>query len=155
MVDFIAVFCSGVFFGVALCITWVQHPAALEIGPAFAGRLFSPMYRRAAPLQIALAALGTLSGLGAWWRGSGGLWLPGALLLFAVIPFTLVFMMPVNNQLLAPGRDSEALDTEPSFVGGGTYTRCAPLSAASPSWFNWPRSLLGSRAGGLGRHDSW
>ncbi|HEY8153411.1 MAG TPA: DUF1772 domain-containing protein [Myxococcota bacterium] len=113
MVDFIAVFCSGVFFGVALCITWVQHPAALEIGPAFAGRLFSPMYRRAAPLQIALAALGTLSGLGAWWRGSGGLWLPGALLLFAVIPFTLVFMMPVNNQLLAPGRDSEALDTEP------------------------------------------
>jgi hypothetical protein len=42
MVEFVATFCSGVFFGVALCITWVQHPAALEVGPAFAVRFFSP-----------------------------------------------------------------------------------------------------------------
>ena len=112
MVEFITIFCSGVFFGVALCITWVQQPAALEIGPAFAGRLFSPMYRRAAPMQVAVASLGTLSGLWAWWQGSGGLWLLGALLLFTVIPFTLLRIMPVNNQLLTPGRDAEAPDTE-------------------------------------------
>jgi hypothetical protein len=112
MPEFIAPFCSGVFFGVALCITWVELPAAFEVGPAFAGRLFSPMYRRAAPLQVALAAVGTLSGAWSWWRGSGRLWLLGALLLFAVVPFTLVRIMPVNNQLSAAGREVESLDTE-------------------------------------------
>src|SRR5262245_66533495 len=77
--EFIAVFCGGVFFGAAFYVMVAQHPAALEIGPSFAGRFFGPMYRRAAPLQVVLAAFGTLAGLGAWWRGSGLAWLVGAL----------------------------------------------------------------------------
>jgi hypothetical protein len=113
MAEFIAIFCCGVFFGVALCITSIQHPAALEVGPGFAGRFFTPMYRRAAPLQVSLAALGTLSGLWCWWRGSGSGWLLGSLLLFAVIPYTLVRILPDNDQLSAPGRDADAADTEP------------------------------------------
>ena len=44
--------------------------------------------------------------------GSGGSWALGALLLFAVIPFTLLRIMPVNHQLLAPGRDAQAPETE-------------------------------------------
>jgi len=112
VLKFTSVFCCGVFFGAALYITLAQHPAALEVGPSFAGRFFAPMYRRASAMQVALAALGTLAGLGAWWQGSGLVWLTGAVLLFAVIPFTLVRIMPVNNQLLAPGRNPEALDTE-------------------------------------------
>ena len=110
--EFVAIFCCGSFFGAALYITLAQHPAALEVGPSFAGRFFGPMYRRAAAMQVALAALGTLAGLGAWWHGSGFAWLAGALLLFAVVPFTFIRIMPVNNQLLAPGRDPEASDTE-------------------------------------------
>lgn len=112
MIEFVSVFCSGVFFGAALYITLAQHPAALEVGASFAGRFFGPMYRRAAGMQVALAALGTLAGLWTWWHGSGLLWLIGALLLFAVVPFTLVRIMPINNQLLAPGREPEAPDTE-------------------------------------------
>jgi len=113
MIEFLAVFCCGSFFGAALYITLAQHPAALEVGPSFAGRFFASMYRRAAALQVALAVLGTLAGLGAWWRGSGIVWLVGALLLFAVVPFTLVRILPVSHQLLAAGRDPEAPDTEP------------------------------------------
>ena len=45
MLELIVVFCSGVFFGVALCITWVQHPAALEVGPAFAVQLAALAFR--------------------------------------------------------------------------------------------------------------
>ena len=112
MPEFIAVFCSGVFFGAALYITVVQHPATLEAGASFAGRFFAPMYRRAYAMQVVLAVLGTLAALWAWWQGSGFLWLLGALLLFAVVPFTFIRIMPVNNQLLAPGRDPEAPDTE-------------------------------------------
>ena len=112
MPAFIAVFCSGVFFGAALYIAVAQHPAALEIGASFAARFFPLMYRRAANLQAALAAVGTLAGLWAWWVAGGLSWLLGTLLLFAVIPFTLIRIMPVNRQLLAPGRDPEAPDTE-------------------------------------------
>ena len=47
----LATFCCGVFFGAALYISLVQHPAAVETGTDFAGRFFRPMYRRAAILQ--------------------------------------------------------------------------------------------------------
>lgn len=113
MAEFVSVFCSGVFFGAALFISWAQHPATLSVGPAFAGRFFSLMYRRAAPLQSTLAALGSASSLWAWWRGSGGLWFLGGILLFAVIPFTFVRMMPVNDQLLALRSEAEAGEAEP------------------------------------------
>lgn len=89
-----------------------QHPATLEIGAASAGRFFPLMYRRAAPMQAALAAAGTAGGLWTWWRDGGGAWLAGALLLFAVIPFTLIVIMPVNDQLRASDRTAEAADTE-------------------------------------------
>jgi hypothetical protein len=110
--EFVAVSCCGAFFGAALYITLVQHPAALEVGPSFAGRFFAPMYRRASVMQVPLALVGTLAALGVWWQRAGLAWLLGALLLLTVIPFTLVGMMPINHRLLAPGRDPEAPDTE-------------------------------------------
>jgi hypothetical protein len=112
MAEFISVFCTGVFFGAALYISIAQHPATLDAGVQFAGRFFPPMYRRAATLQVALAVLGTLASLWSWWQGAGLLWLASAVLLFAVIPFTVLVIMPVNHRLLAPGRNPEAPDTE-------------------------------------------
>jgi Anthrone oxygenase len=108
----VAVFCSGVFFGVALYISLVQQPAALELGTGFAGRYFPAMYRRAAPLQVTLAFAGTLASLWCWWRGAGGAWLVGALLLFAVVPFTLIAILPVTNRLLDDRRAPDAADID-------------------------------------------
>ena len=112
MEGIIATFACGVFFGAALYISVVQHPASLETGTVFAGRFFPPMYRRASALQISAALVGALAGIVAWFRGAGFEWLAGALLLIAVIAFTLLWIMPVNHELLAPGRDPEAPDTE-------------------------------------------
>src|SRR5258705_11656195 len=127
-----SVFCSGVFFGVALYITLVQQPAALEAGALFARRFFPPMYRRATRMQVPLAALGTLTGVWSWWRGGGVLWLVGALLLVAVVTFTLVRIRPVNNQLLAAARDPEAVDTEalPRRWGSLPPVRTGPIGLA-------------------------
>ena len=125
MSQLVAVFCTGVFFGVALYISLVQQPAALEAGVAVAGRFFAPMYRRAARMQVPLAILGTLSGSWAWWAGGGRLWLVGALLLFAVVPFALVVIMPVNDQLLAADRGPAAPDTEVLLAAGGRCMRSA------------------------------
>ena len=58
-----ALFACGTFYGAALYISLAQHPAALEAGIAVGGRFFPPMYKRAAPLQIAMALAGFLAGL--------------------------------------------------------------------------------------------
>ena len=54
----LATFCCGIFFGAALYISLVQHPAALETGADFAARFFTPMYNRAAIMQASLALVG-------------------------------------------------------------------------------------------------
>jgi len=110
--ELLAVFCCGVFFGAALYITLVQHPAALQVGSSFAGAFFGPMYRRAAPMQVALALVGSLTGLWTWWQGAGSAWLAGALLLFSVVPFTLLRMSSVNQLLLAHAAGREDSETD-------------------------------------------
>ncbi len=96
----LATFCCGVFFGAALYISLVQHPAALEIGDEFAARFFRPMYRRAARLQASLALVGCASASVAWLSGAGALWLAAAVLIGSVVPFTLIVIKPVNDALL-------------------------------------------------------
>lgn len=110
--EVLALFGCGTFFGAAVYISLAQHPAALEAGVPTAARFFPPMYRRAAAMQVALAVVGTVAGIGAWWAGSGLPWLVGASLLFAVVPFTLLVIKPVNNRLLNPDRDPSDADTE-------------------------------------------
>ncbi|HKA32028.1 MAG TPA: DUF1772 domain-containing protein [Candidatus Binatia bacterium] len=105
--EFAATFCCGLFFGAALYVSVVQHPAARETGVDFASRFFGPMYRRAAALQASLASIGFLAGLAAWWSTAGRLWLAAALLLVASVPFTLLVVKPVNDALLAGDRPIE------------------------------------------------
>ena len=113
MFQFVAVTCSGAFFGATLYITLVQHPAMLAAGLPFAARFFSPMYHRAAALQATLAIVGSAAALVAWLRGATAVWLVAALLLFAVVPFTLLIVKPVNDQLFALGRDADVSAIEP------------------------------------------
>ena len=96
----LATFCCGVFFGAALYISLVQHPAALETGYDFAARFFRPMYWRAAILQASLALIGCAAALAAWLSGAGRLWLAAAVLIGSVVPFTLFVIKPVNDALL-------------------------------------------------------
>jgi uncharacterized membrane protein len=98
-VEAAATFCCGVFFGAAVYISLVQHPAALETGGEFAVRFFPPMYARASVMQASLAVIGTLTALAAYGLGAGRAWLLAAVLLAGVIPFTLLVIDPVNQEL--------------------------------------------------------
>ncbi len=84
---------------------------SLQAGIGVALAYFPHMYRHAAPMQVALAIAGSVSGLVAWLQGSGIVWLTGALLLGFVIPFTLLRIKPVNDRLLAPGLDPGVAET--------------------------------------------
>jgi uncharacterized membrane protein len=102
----VATVAAGLFAGAAVYVTVAEHPARLECGQAVAIKEFGPSYRRAAVMQGGLAVVGLLASVGAWYqRGDVG-WLVWGLLLGALVPFTLVVIMPTNRRLLDPGLDS-------------------------------------------------
>jgi uncharacterized membrane protein len=97
-----AILCSGLFAGAALYVFFVEHPARMLCGTTIAITQFAPSYKRATLMQALLAAIGTLAAIAAWLMGAPVLWLVGGLLLGAVIPFTLVVILPTNKRLLDP-----------------------------------------------------
>lgn len=106
--EILAVLFSGLFAGANVYISLIEHPARMECGMPSAVAGFGPIFRRASKLNSAMAVLGFLGGFEAWWFGRGALWLVGAILLVAVIPFTLLAVMPVNARLLDDDFDSRS-----------------------------------------------
>jgi hypothetical protein len=99
---------SGLFAGAALYITFVEHPARMQCGTTLALTQFAPSYKRATIMQASLAALGTLAAIAAWLQGAPAPWLVGGLLLGALIPFTLIVILPTNKRLLDPSLDKDS-----------------------------------------------
>ena len=100
-----AVVLAGLFAGAAVYINVAEHPARLECGTTLAATVFGPSYRRAAVMQAGLAVAGTLAGVTAGLLSGEPLWYAGAALLFSVVPFTFVAIMPTNRALLDPDLD--------------------------------------------------
>ncbi len=103
--EFVATTCTGLFAGAALYITLVEHPARMECGTELAATEFGPSYRRAAVMQASLAALAFVSAIGAWLTSAKFVWLLGGILIVAVIPFTLIAIVPTNKKLLDSSLD--------------------------------------------------
>ena len=66
---------------------------------------FGPSYRRAAVLQALLAAVAFVAASLAWIGSHKMVWLLGGLLIVAVIPFTLIVILPTNRKLLDQSLD--------------------------------------------------
>jgi uncharacterized membrane protein len=77
----------------------------MECGTTVAITVFGPSYRRATVMRVILALVATISSIAAWFLGAGVSWLAGGLLIFAVVPFTLIVIMPTNKKLLDPATD--------------------------------------------------
>jgi uncharacterized membrane protein len=96
---------SGLFAGASIYINLVEHPARLECGTNLAIKEFGPSYRRAAIVQVSLATIGFLMAVAAWLTNDSFWWLVGGGILVAVIPFTLIVILPTNKKLLDPSLD--------------------------------------------------
>jgi uncharacterized membrane protein len=103
--ELVTIYCTGLFAGAALCITLVEHPARMECGTGLAVAEFAPSYRRATVMQVSLVVLAFLSAIGAWLTSTAFAWFLGGILIVAVIPFTLVAVLPTNKKLLDPSLD--------------------------------------------------
>jgi hypothetical protein len=101
----VATVCAGIFAGAAIYINAVEHPARLSCGTELAVREFAPSYHRATVMQVPLAITGCIAALWSAWQLADAWLTLGALLLIAVVPFTLVVILPTNKQLLDPDLD--------------------------------------------------
>ena len=101
----VAAISAGLFAGAAIYINVVEHPARLSCGTDLAIREFAPSYRRATVMQAPLAITGCATGLSSAWAESDAWLVLGAILLGAVVPFTLIVILPTNHQLLDPTLD--------------------------------------------------
>ena len=96
---------AGTFFGAALYVSLVEHPARVSLGTAAAVQEFRPSYRRGAVMQGGLSALGCVLGLVAAWQLHDLHVAINAVLLGLPVPVTLLIIAPTNGRLLDPGLD--------------------------------------------------
>jgi uncharacterized membrane protein len=111
VLEFLATICSALFAGAALYINLVEHPARMELDTALAAAQWAPSYKRATLMQAPLALLSFAAGFTVWLLNAGAGWLIAALIIGAVVPFTLSVVAPTNRKLLAPGRDLSSSET--------------------------------------------
>lgn len=107
------------FSGAAIYINLVEHPARMSCDLEIAATVFVPSYRRAVPVQVSLALIATVAGVLSGVFGGNVFWFAGALLIFSVIPFTLLIIMLTNKQLLAPELDKASPTTKSLLVRWG------------------------------------
>ena len=96
----IATLAAGLFAGAALYVSLVEHPARVSLGSRPAVQEFRPSYRRGAAMQAPLSLVGAVAGVACWAVGASAAWLASALALGALVPFTLIVIMPTNKRLL-------------------------------------------------------
>ena len=111
VLELAAVLTSTLFAGASVYINLVEHPARLSCGTEIAARQWAPSYKRATVMQVSLALVATLAGVGRGMAGGGTSWFVAAGLIVAVIPFTAIVVLPTNHRLLAPGRDHASAET--------------------------------------------
>jgi hypothetical protein len=112
--EWAATVAAGIFAGAALYVSLVEHPARMSLGSLAAVREFGPSYRRGAAMQAPLALIGAAAGIARWAIGGSVAWLVGGVALGALVPFTLLVILPTNTRLLdarldAGGEEATAL----------------------------------------------
>jgi len=106
-----AILAAGLFAGAAIYVNLAEHPARMVLETRHAVRQWAPSYARATRMQAPLAVIGFACAMIAWWQQSETTWLAAGLLLGAVVPFTLIVIMPTNQKLLEPKRDLDSSET--------------------------------------------
>jgi hypothetical protein len=97
----LALIAAALFAGGGLHITLAEQPARLRLDDQAMLAEWKPSFTFAQRIAAPLAILGSGLGLIAWWMTGRAHWSAGAFLLGAVVPYTLIRIKPINDQLLA------------------------------------------------------
>jgi hypothetical protein len=110
--NLVTTFACGIFAGAALYVSFVEQPSRLLCGIALAVTEWRTSYKRGTVMQASLTIVGSLLAFASWWIGKDAAWLLGGMLLFAVIPFTLVVILPTNKELESANLDVSSARAE-------------------------------------------
>jgi hypothetical protein len=97
----LALVSAALFSGAAFYINVAEQPARLNLDNRSLLAEWKLAYQRGFRMQASLAVIGFVLGLLAWWRRANWLWLPGALVLVANWPYTLIRIAPTNKALMS------------------------------------------------------
>nr|CAD2140629.1 unnamed protein product [Meloidogyne enterolobii] len=132
---FVALAGSTAFASIALYVNAVEHPALQTLDDSSALQHWKAMYSRAAPIQASLALFTSFVGTGMTYRTGDKIWLLGAGLMFLNLPYTFIFIMPINKKLNA---------TDNEKAGPGTRTLLSKWNSRHAI-----RSIFGVAAAGV------
>ena len=97
----IALVFAGLFAGGVLMEAIVEHPARLAAEAGGGIDVMQRVLERADPYMPGLALAGFAAGLASYLLGGPALDLAAALLLLAIVPFTILLLVPINKRILA------------------------------------------------------
>ncbi len=138
LVGHLALVDAALFTGAAFYINVVEQPGRLRLDDRALLQEWKPAYKRGFAMQASLAMLGFL--LGGWtyyltldWR-----WLVGAGLIVANWPYTLLFILPTSDALMAiPIAEADAKSTALIRTWGALHALRTLLGAAATAIFVW------------------
>jgi hypothetical protein len=101
LVGNLALTVAAIFTGAAFYVSFAEQAARLTLDDRALLSEWKPAYKRGFAMQAPLVIIGFALGLGAWWLSGRVAFLIGALLLGANFPWTILAIMPANNELMA------------------------------------------------------
>lgn len=119
MLGLSALVTAAAFAGAAIFINVAEQPARLGLDDRALLAQWKPSYARGLVMQASLVVLSALLGFAAWWTTGDPLWLVGAAVIGANLPYTLSVMMPVNRALDATAPEAASAETRRLLVRWG------------------------------------
>ena len=111
----------GTQFGVAFASSAIVHPILTEIKRPAAIEVFKPFFHKTHKMMITMSIIVTILALAISYLTSNWWWFGISLLMHLNGPYTIKFMMPTNNRLMAENVDPDSVRTLNDLLNWGRF----------------------------------